>query len=59
MNIHKNARLTPVGRERIVMQVESGQTPQAAARAARICRRKWVAFTTARTPSPDPTPYCR
>ena len=31
MNIHKNARLTPLGRERIVLQVESGQTPKAAA----------------------------
>jgi hypothetical protein len=28
MNVHKNARLTPRGRERIV-QVESGQTPEA------------------------------
>ena len=35
MNIHNNARLTPIGRERIVMQVASGLTPQAAARAAR------------------------
>src|ERR1700687_5516376 len=46
MNIHKNARLTPIGRERIVMQVECGQTPQAAARAAGVCprtARKWVA----------------
>ena len=31
MNIHKNARLTPHGRERIVRQIESGQTPEAAA----------------------------
>ena len=31
MNVHKNARLTPFGRERIVRQVESGQTV-----------RKWV-----------------
>jgi len=31
MNMHKNARLTPLGRERIVRQVASGQTPQAAA----------------------------
>lgn len=30
MNIHKNARLRPIGRERLVRQVESGQTPQAA-----------------------------
>ena len=46
MNIHKNARLTPRGRERIVMQVLSGLTPQAAARAAGVCPRtvrKWVA----------------
>ncbi|MGH6846045.1 MAG: IS481 family transposase [Methylocella sp.] len=46
MDIHKNARLTPIGRERIVMQVASGQTPQAAARAAGVCPRtvrKWVA----------------
>ena len=46
MNIHKNARLTPLGRERIVIQVLSGQTPQAAARAAGVCPRtvrKWLA----------------
>lgn len=45
MNMHKNARLTPLGRERIVRQVESGQTPQAAARAAGVCPRtvrKWA-----------------
>jgi transposase InsO family protein len=45
MNMHKNARLTPLGRERIVRQVASGQTPQAAARAAGVCPRtvrKWV-----------------
>jgi len=46
MNIHKNARLTPLGRERIVNEVLSGQTPEAAARAAGVCPRtvrKWVA----------------
>jgi transposase InsO family protein len=46
MNIHKNARLTPHGRELIVRQIESGQTPEAAARAAGVCprtARKWVA----------------
>ena len=32
MNIHKNARLTPLGRERIVRSVPSGQTPEAAAK---------------------------
>ncbi|MDP2619507.1 MAG: hypothetical protein Q8P46_04945 [Hyphomicrobiales bacterium] len=31
MNIHKNARLTPLGRERIAMQVLGGETPEAAA----------------------------
>ena len=35
MNVHKNARLTPLGRERIVRQVESGQTPEAVARSRR------------------------
>ena len=39
MNIHKNARLTPIGRERIVRQVLSGQTPKAVAEAAGVCPR--------------------
>jgi transposase-like protein len=46
MDIHKNARLTARGREWIVMEVGSGQTPQATARAAGVCPqtgRKWVA----------------
>ncbi len=46
MNIHKNARLTPIGREHLVRAVLSGQTPEAAARAAGVCPRtahKWVA----------------
>jgi len=46
MNIHKNARLTPHGRELIARKVESGQTPEGAARAAGVCPRtvrKWVA----------------
>jgi transposase InsO family protein len=46
MNVHKNARLTPRGRERIVRQVASGQTPEAVAEAAGVCPRtvrKWVA----------------
>jgi transposase len=45
MNMHKNARLTPRGRERIIRQVESGQTPEAVAEAAGVCPRtvrKWV-----------------
>ena len=32
MNMHKNARLTPRGRERIVRLVASGQTPEAVAK---------------------------
>ena len=46
MNVHKNARTTPLGREAIVTRVRSGQTPQAAARAAGVCPRtvrKWLA----------------
>jgi transposase InsO family protein len=46
MNIHKNARLTPRGRERLVRKIESGQSPEAAARAAGVCprtARKWFA----------------
>jgi transposase InsO family protein len=46
MNIHKNARLTPIGRERLVQAILSGQTPEAAAHAAGVCprtARKWLA----------------
>jgi transposase InsO family protein len=46
MNVHKNARLTRFGREHVVKEVLSGQTPEAAARAAGVCPRtvrKWVA----------------
>ena len=45
MNVHKNARLTPRGRERIVRQALSGQTPKAVGEAAGVCPetvRKWV-----------------
>jgi transposase-like protein len=45
MNVHKNARLTPHGRERIARQVVSGQTPKAVGEAAGVCPRtvrKWV-----------------
>jgi transposase InsO family protein len=45
MNMHKNARLTPLGRERIVRQVESGQTPEDVSETAGVCSRtvrKWV-----------------
>ncbi len=46
MNIHKNVQLTPIGRERLVTAMLSGQTPEAAARAAGVCPRtahKWLA----------------
>ncbi|MGH9809156.1 MAG: IS481 family transposase [Terriglobia bacterium] len=45
MNVHKNARLTARGRERLVIQVASGQTPKAAGEAVGVCPRtvrKWV-----------------
>ena len=45
MNIHKNARLTPRGRELLVRQIVSGQTPEVAARAVGVCprtARKWL-----------------
>ncbi|MDP1837817.1 MAG: IS481 family transposase [Reyranella sp.] len=45
MDIHKNARLTPHGRERLVKMIVSGQTPQAASEAAGVCPRtgrKWA-----------------
>jgi transposase InsO family protein len=45
MNIHENARLTPYGRERMVLAMVSGQTPEAAARDAGVCprtARKWM-----------------
>jgi transposase InsO family protein len=45
MDMHKNARLTPLGRERMVKMVLSGQTPQAVSAAVGVCPRtvrKWV-----------------
>ena len=45
MDVHKNARLTPHGREHLAKKVLSGQTPQAASEAAGVCPRtgrKWV-----------------
>jgi transposase InsO family protein len=45
MNIHKNARLTPSGREHIVRQIASGQTPKTVSQAAGVCPRtirKWI-----------------
>jgi transposase InsO family protein len=46
MNMHKNARMTPLGRERLVLEVFGGQRPEAVAKAAGICprtARKWIA----------------
>jgi transposase InsO family protein len=45
MDIHKNARLTPFGRERAINMVLNGQTPQAVSAAVGVCPRtvrKWV-----------------
>ena len=45
MDIHKNARLTPLGREHMVNMVLGGQTPKAAGEAVGVCPRtvrKWV-----------------
>jgi transposase InsO family protein len=46
MDVHKNARLTPVGREVMVRRVvEGGQTPKAVGEAVGVCPRtvrKWV-----------------
>lgn len=45
MDIHKNARLTPLGRERLVKMVLGGQTPKAVSEAVGVCPRtvrKWV-----------------
>ncbi len=45
MDIHKNARLTPLGLERLVKMVLGGQTPKAVSEAVGVCprtARKWV-----------------
>jgi len=46
MDVHKNARLTPAGREAMVRRVVGGgQTPQAVSEAVGVCPRtvrKWV-----------------
>src|SRR5882724_1706394 len=45
MDMHKNARLTPHGREHLAKMVLGGQTPEAASEAAGVCPRtgrKWV-----------------
>jgi transposase InsO family protein len=46
MDIHKNARLTPLGRARLVNMVVGGQAPKAVSEAVGVCPRtvrKWVA----------------
>ena len=46
MNVHKNARSTPLGREAIIRRVIGGQRLAAVARAAAVCprtMRKWMA----------------
>ncbi len=46
MNVHKNARLTPIGRERMVDLARRGQTPAASAMTVGVCPRtvrKWLA----------------
>ncbi len=40
MGMHKNARLTPLGRERLVRLIESGQTPKAVAEAVGVRAQK-------------------
>jgi len=45
MDMHENARLTPLGRERLVRLIERGHTAKAVARAVGVCPRtvrKWV-----------------
>ena len=45
MDIHKNARLTPLGREHMVSLLLGGQTPKAVSKAVGVCPRtvhKWV-----------------
>lgn len=45
MNIHKNARLTPLGRDRLVQLMLGGHTPESASRLAGVCprtARKWL-----------------
>ena len=45
MDVHKNARLIPLGRARLVKMALGGQTPQAVSEAVGVCPRtvrKWV-----------------
>jgi hypothetical protein len=45
MDIHKNARLTPLGRERMLNMLLNGQTPNAVSKAVGVCLctvRKWA-----------------
>ena len=58
MNMHKNAQLTPLGRERIVRQVESGQTPEAVSEAAGVCPRTPGPFVATASAAPADTADC-
>jgi transposase InsO family protein len=54
MDVHKNAPLTPVGRETMVGRVIAGQTPKAVAAAFGVCLKtvdKWVARFRAEGPA--------
>jgi len=54
MNVHKNARLTPLGREHLVRLMLGGQSPEAAAAAVGVCprtARKWLARYRAEGPA--------
>ena len=45
MNMHKNAKLTPLGRERMVKMMLDGHTPAKAAAVAGVCpgtAKKWL-----------------
>jgi transposase len=45
MDVHKNARLTPRGREHMVNRALAGQTPKAVSEAVGVCPRtvrKWL-----------------
>ena len=51
MNIHKNAKLTPLGRERMVKMMLDGHTPAKAAALAGVCpgtAKKWLTRSPAR-----------
>jgi hypothetical protein len=54
MNVHKNARSTPLGREAIIRRLMGGQRLSAVARAAAVCPRtvrKWLMRFQSEAPS--------